>query len=55
MKIGIALLGSAALCMVCASATAQGTTTNPPDRIVTNIDASQAAPPVSKYVFGMFI
>ena len=55
MKMRIALLGSAALCIGCVSATAQGTTTNPPDRIVTNIDASQAAPPISKYVFGMFI
>jgi len=53
MNTRVAVL-TMALCAGCAVA-AQSIEAPTPKRIVANIDTAHAAPPVSKYVFGMFI
>jgi alpha-L-arabinofuranosidase len=53
MNLRIAVL-TVAFCAGCA-AVAQSGATSAPQTISANIDVAQTAPPVSKYVFGMFI
>lgn len=53
MNIRVAVL-TMALCAGCAAA-AQSSEAPAPQTIMAKIDAAQTAPPVSKYVFGMFI
>ena len=55
MKIQIAVLAAAVLCLAGAARVSAQQTAAAPERIVAKIDASQTALPVSKYVFGMFI
>ncbi len=54
MKTQIARLAAAVACLAPRVAGAQAAAA-PPERIVAQIDGSQTAPPVSPYVFGMFI
>lgn len=54
MNHQIALLAGLTLCLGCAASVAQNSATVP-QPIAATIDASQTAPPVSNYVFGMFI
>ncbi|MGO9936901.1 MAG: alpha-N-arabinofuranosidase [Terracidiphilus sp.] len=46
---------AAALCFTCVAAHGQSAEMQAPSPIIVTIDAQQAAPPVSKYEFGMFI
>ena len=55
MKIHVALSLAAATLATSMSAKCQSTTSASSPQIVANIDVRQAAEPVSKYVFGMFI
>ena len=56
MTTRLSRIAGAALCLGLAAVTgAQQAAPRAPDRIVVNVDAQQAAEPVSKYEFGMFI
>jgi alpha-N-arabinofuranosidase len=56
MKTRFAWLATAALCLgSLASAEEQQVSAVPPERLVAEIDTRQTDPPVSDYVFGMFI
>jgi alpha-L-arabinofuranosidase len=55
MKTRIALLTAALACLAARPSGAEPAAPAPPERLVAQIDASRTAPPVSPYVFGMFI
>jgi alpha-N-arabinofuranosidase len=55
MKIQIAGLAVAALCLAAAAQGSAQQTATAPDKIVATIDASQTGVPVSPYEYGMFI
>ena len=55
MKTRFALLAAAAACLAPLASEAQQAAPAPPERLVAHVDARQTAPPVSPYVFGMFI
>jgi alpha-N-arabinofuranosidase len=55
MKTRIALLAVVVACLAPRPSGAEQLASAPPERIVARIDVSLTAPPVSPYVFGMFI
>ncbi|HMJ63140.1 MAG TPA: hypothetical protein VK493_15320 [Bryobacteraceae bacterium] len=55
MKTRISLFARAALCLALTAAAAQQTEASAPDQLTVNIDATQTAEPVSKYLYGGFI